>query len=58
MTLGDYRKMADLIFPNALDFLDKKIAEQGADQQVEASEEQMMQLLASFPEKKCEVGTP
>jgi hypothetical protein len=50
MTLGDYRKMAVLLFPGAVDFLDAKIAEQGEDEVVLASEEQMIALLSGMKE--------
>jgi hypothetical protein len=53
VTLKDYRKIAVLLFPNAVDFLDKKIAEaqQGEDEEVLAAESQMLYLLNSINEK-------
>ena len=47
-TLGNYRKMAALFFgedSDAVEFLDKKIEEQGEDQEVIADERQMINLL-------------
>ena len=47
-TLGTYRKLALLVGGEgslAVKFLDKKIAEQGADQEVIAAEDQMIKLI-------------
>lgn len=56
-TLGDYRAMAKLLFgedSEATKFLEKKIAEQGANEEVVAHESQMMILLGTLHEKKDE----
>ena len=51
MTLGDYRKMATLLFPNAVGYLDGKIAEDGEDAEVLADESQMLYLLSTIDAK-------
>jgi len=49
-TLKTYRGYAKLLFPKALPFLDRKIAEEakGEEAVVLTDESQMLQLLASF----------
>lgn len=50
-TLGSYRELSRLTFgedSKAVAYLDKKIAEQGADEEVIADESQMLALLASI----------
>jgi hypothetical protein len=50
-TLGNYREIARLAFGEdspAVAFLDKKIAEQGADEEVIAPENQMLLMLATI----------
>lgn len=52
-TLGNYRKLALVFFGKdspAVKWLDKKIAKQGADQEVIATEAQVIQLLWSVHE--------
>jgi len=53
-TLGNYRKLAAAMFGEgsyAVEFLDAKIAEQGADEEVIADEGQMIGVLASLERK-------
>lgn len=52
MTLKEYREMAKLLFPGAVAFLDKKIAEQGEDEEVIAHESQMILLLADIDSRE------
>ncbi len=51
MTLGDYLELAKVTFPSAVPFLERKIAEQGANEEVIADETQMLLLLASIAEE-------
>lgn len=49
-TLGDYRKIARAVFPDAVPFLNSKIEESpnGEDEKVIAAESQMLYLLANI----------
>lgn len=50
-TLGNYRKLSAVFFgedSGAVKFLDTKIAEQGADEEVLQPEAQMIQILSSL----------
>ena len=52
-TLGNYRKLASVIFgekSTAVKFLDKKIEEQGENEEVIQDETQMIYLLANLKE--------
>jgi hypothetical protein len=56
MTLKEYRKIAVLLFPNAVSFLDEKIAaaKNGEDEEVIAAESQMLYLLNDINQKGVE----